>query len=241
MTETDLDSLISSTLSAMENTVKTERPPAQKANDAVVEASTSTNDVDDCLTKIRQAAPQVSSQSSGDVSDDSLDKLLENLLTPDTIMESMEALSIEMEKFLVGKEDDISEETKVHRRQLEIYKKVAIIYKDSPNIGDGNDSSEAVEARELLAELQSLGQPPTEVVEKLMMSQLAGDEGHEGLMKEFEQFMKVAPGAGGFPGLSKDDEEIIKQLSENPDTMKNLLSSFGGPQNGKPAGDCCIS
>jgi hypothetical protein len=196
------------------------------------------NDVDECLAKLKQAAPQVSSQSNAPDTEESLDKLLENLLTPDTILESMEALSVEMEKFLVGKEEDESEETNKHRRQLEIYKNVAAIYKDSPNISDAS-SPEAVQAKELLAELQSLGQPPNEVVEKLMMSQLSSEEGHEGLMKEFEEFMKDAgkSQAGGLPGLSQEDEEIIKQLSQDPDAMKNLLGSLGG---GKP-GDCVIS
>jgi hypothetical protein len=179
MTETDLDSLIESTLSAMNSAEETSKRSNINAN-GVQEMESANNDVDECLAKLKQAAPQVSSQSNAPDTEESLDKLLENLLTPDTILESMEALSVEMEKFLVGKEEDESEETNKHRRQLEIYKNVAAIYKDSPNISDAS-SPEAVQAKELLAELQSLGQPPNEVVEKLMMSQLSSEEGHEGL------------------------------------------------------------
>ena len=235
MTESDLlDSLISSTLTAIDVSEKNaDRPHDVPANAETTEENYYEDDMDELLSKLKSAAPKVAdpSSSSADDGQESLDRLLEGLLTPETIMDSMAALSVEMDKFLADKQDDDSAGTQKHRRQLQIYKQVASMYKRTPTLSD-DAGPEGNLARSLLAELQTLGSPPNEVIEKLMESQL-GDQSD--MADEFQQFMKAAAaGEGGLPGMTKEDEEIIKQLASDPNALKNLLGGDG-------KNDCCIS
>jgi hypothetical protein len=75
-----------------------------------------------------------------------------------------------------------------------------------------------------------------------MVSQLSegGDSAGNSsdLVKEFQQFMAQASGNDGpsLPGLTEEDEAILKQLTTDPNAMKDLLSSMGNKD-----GDCCIS
>ncbi len=240
MTETDLDALISSTLNAIEGddvlkpSKDTEEVPGGilKPDEGV--------DVDECLKKLDNAAPKV--VDSTDESDGALGKLLDDLLTPETILDSMEALSVEMDKFLASGPSLSADELVKHSRQSEIYKEVAKLYKETPNIGEDESTPNSAHLKDLLAELQELGQPPKEVIESLMVSQLSGDGldgGSMDFMKEFQQFMGQAASGDGpanLPGLTKEDEEILKQLTSDPNAMKDLLSSMGNKD-----GDCCIS
>ena len=224
---TDLESLISSTLTALD-------AKAETVVDCFVtnEELSTQNDLDDCLTKIREAAPQVESSENGPTSDDdSLSRLLDGLLSPSAILDSMEGLSVELEKYL--QENELSDSTDLdkYRRQLVIYKDISAEFKLCPDVAE-SDSTAGGHVRELLAELQSLGPPPAEVVEKLMGAQLS-ENGADDLGKEFEEFMKAAGGAAGIPGLTPEDEEMIKQLTKDPNALKNLL--------GNKPGDCCIS
>ena len=210
----DLDSLISSTLTALDS------PPnsALKEEDEVSDC----NDVDECLTKIREAAPEVISGEKE--SEDSFSKLLDGLLSPNAIFDSMEGLASEMAIYLEGRED--SEENRKYRRQLEIYEEVSVEYKKDSNVSESS-SDAGKHVRVLLEELQTLGSPPMEVVEKLMIGNESG--GDEDIGKEFEEFLKSA----NIPGLSKEDEDIIKQLTSDPNALKNLLGST-------QPGDCVI-
>ena len=234
MTESDLDALISSTLNAIDGDEKlTKHPEVQQP---VEEGS----DIDECLKKLDNVAPKVAKPA--DETDESLGKLLDDLLTPETILDSMEALSTEMDKFLATDPSLSAEELQKHSRQSEIYKEVAKIYKESPNISEDESHPESGRLRDLLAELQELGQPPKQVIESLMISQLSGD-GMDGgsldFMKEFQQFVGQATsgdGSASLPGLTEEDEQILKQLTTDPNAMKNLLSGMGNKD-----GDCCIS
>ena len=242
-TEADLESLISTTLTAIDVT-KSSDSAQEGAQQCEAGTRPSRSDeetvdieVEELLSKLKSAAPKVTEpSSSSDETEESLAKILEGLLTPESILDSMEALSVEMEKFLVGK--DQSAETDRYRKQLEIYKAVSTAHKDNPGIlEESGPVADGIRAQ--LTELQSLGAPPPEVVEGLMSSQFADSDGEEGgdLGKEFEAFMKeAAETGGGFPGMSKEDEEIMKQLTRDPNALKNLL---GGAAGGKP-GDCCI-
>lgn len=242
MTATDLDDLISSTLSALDNGKKAEEvmaPPsvAARASEHPVEEL---NDVDECLKKLDTAAPKV--VSAPESSDEGLGHLIDTLLTPETILDSMQSLSDEMDKFLSGNPELNHDELRKHTRQSQIYKEVAKIYSDSPNVTDEDTSPEGVRLRSLLSELQDLGQPPKQVIESLMVSQLSeggdSDANSSDLVREFQQFMTQASGNDGpsLPGLTKEDEEILKQLTSDPNAMKDLLSSMGNKD-----GDCCIS
>ena len=238
MTESDLlESLISSTLSAIDGADKKIQKPelSSQGEDNNLAAEEPEVEMEELLSKLKSAAPKLAdpSSSSADIGDDSLNQLLEGLLTPKTILDSMEALSVEMGKYLENKEYDNSSETEKHRRQLAIYKEVAGMYKSTPTVGD-DTGPEGDRVRDLLAELQTLGSPPNEVIEKLMESQL-GDESGDDMAKEFQQFMKAAAGgATSLPGMTKEDEEIIKQLTQDPNALKNLLGGDG-------KNDCCIS
>ena len=241
-TEADLESLISSTLTAIDGRKDgdkedlTGQKSEEKSRETVqVHSPGNETDVDDVLTKLKSAAPKVAdASSSSNGLGDGLEKMLEDLLTPESILESMEDLSVEMEKFLADKTGDSADITK-YRRQLVIYKRVSTAYKSNPSVLD-DSSPESSEIKLLLEELQTLGSPPPEVVEKLMSSQFGG-EGTEGedLGKEFEAFLKEAGNGGLLPGWTKEDEEIIKQLTQDPNALKNLLG--GG---NKPPGDCSV-
>jgi len=240
MTESDLDALISTTLTAIEGDDKTKDMKQGEGSLDAPHAKEEATEIDECLEKLEKAAPKVVDHTDG--TDESLGKLLDDLLTPDTILDSMESLSVEMDKFLASGPTLSEEDLQKHSRQSEIYKEVAKIYKETPNISEDDSSPASVHLRQLLAELQELGQPPKEVIESLMVSQLGGDGvdgGSSEFMKEFQQFMSQATSAGGsdsLPGLTKEDEEIIKQLTSDPNAMKDLLSGMGNKD-----GDCCIS
>lgn len=216
----DLESLISSTLNALD-VVPVEEDVVAPGADV---PATLSDDVDECLSKIREAAPQVASNDK----DDSLSNLLDGLLSPNAILESMEGLATELAIFLEGKED--SEEIANYRRQLAIYEEISVEFKKDSNVAESKTPA-GDRVRQLLEELQSLGSPPVEVVEKLMSQQLQ-ESGDEDIGKEFEEFLKAA--GGSFPGMTKEDEDIIKQLTQDPNALKNLLGA------NKP-GDCVIS
>lgn len=240
--EADLESLISSTLTAIDVTkegASTEGPSESIIHKSLPEKNESLAshemEVDDVLTKLKSAAPKLADSTApgGDLGD-GFEKMMESLLTPESILESMEELSVEMEKYLADRTDDSSDHTK-YRRQLAIYKQVSCAYKSNPGILD-EASEEAGAIKLLLEELQGLGSPPPEVVEKLMANQFGGESADgEDLGKEFEQFLKEAGSGGHLPGLTKEDEEIIKQLTQDPNALKNLL----GVGN-KPPGDCSV-
>ena len=239
-TANDLESLISSTLNAFdekprEQAKPVDSNPAGSSNPASFETEkTEDKDVDELLNKLKTAAPQISESSPGlDGSDEGLMKVLEGLLTPESILDSMEALAAELEKYLASNSNTNSD-TERYRKQLSIYKEVSSAYKTNPGVLD-EESSDGERVRKLLEELQGLGSPPPEIVEKLMMAQIP-EGGAEDLGKEFEQFLKEAGKGGLLPELTKEDEEIIKSLSSDPNALKNLL---GGNGSDKP-GECSL-
>ena len=237
MSHQDLESLISSTLTALE------QKPVDDTVSFNPSVDTSTlvpadDDLDACLSRIRESAPQVADPSSSSKeNDDPISSLLENLLTPDSILESMEALAAELEVYLESRMHLTDEDTLNYRKQLVIYKEVSLAYKASPNVAE-SETPDGERVRGLLDQLQGLGSPPEEVVEKLMSSQLGSlsESDDASLGKEFEQFLKDATKGGSLPGLTEEDESIIKRLSEDPNALKDLL---GMTNTGKP-GDCSI-
>ena len=240
--EADLESLISSTLRAIDVTkegASTEEPIDSLINELLPETNealaSNETEVDDVLTKLKSAAPKLADSTvPGEALGDGFEKMLESLLTPESILESMEDLSVEMEKYLADKTDDSSDSTK-YRRQLAIYKQVSCAYESNAGILD-ESSEQAAAIKLLLEELQGLGSPPPEVVEKLMANQFGGEgSDEEDLGKEFKQFLKEAGNGGLLPGLTREDEEIIRQLTQDPNALKNLLG--GG---NKPPGDCSV-
>ncbi len=221
-----LDELISSTLNAIDGS------ESEKARSVPVvdtqEAVKPVHDVDEILNKLgsTSAGRADHSKEAGDMS-----SMLDSLLSTDTIMESMELLSVELDQYLSNPEQTrlLSEEDlRRHKGQLVIYKQLAVLYKEYPSDVDNPDSARGKDTQRLLDELQGLGAPPSAVIEKLMMEQLSGLNGEESsgssdMVKEFEEFMKQAGAGGGIPGFTKEDEEIMKQLSRDPDALKNML------------------
>jgi len=245
---TDLESLISSTLDAIEisekGIEKCMEPPSYEAsgeNEESLDTSESTvpastdDDVDVLLSRLQEAAPKAKICPSGITNDPKdLDQLLDDLLTPDSIVDSMESLASELEAYLKDK-DLTSGENERYHKQLLVNKDVSIAYKLNSNILE-EQSAEGERIRGRLAELQTLGNPPQEVVEKLMMSQLPTGEADGDIAKEFESFLKEAGEGGLLPGLSKEDEEMLKKLTQDPNALKNLLV---GDKPGAP-GDCTV-
>ena len=238
-TGNDLESLISSTLNAFdESSVPNENEKITEgikfpSNSPDSPESIAENDVDELLSKLKSAAPKIAETPNEAVdSDEGLMKLLDGLLTPESILDSMESLATEVESFLSGTSES-NPDIERYRKQLCIYKEVSASYKLNANILE-EESPEGERVRSRLAELQSLGSPPPEVVEKLMMSQLPEGNG-EDLGKEFEQFLKEAGKGGLLPELTKEDEEMIKSLSSDPNALKNLL----GGSSDKP-GECSL-
>ena len=237
----DLDSLISSTLDAIEGGPPGEnRAPADGAHSSSTDTCQAgvnpgvENDVDALLTRIKEAAPQVKTSAAGTGSlENDMEKLFEDLLTPESIVESMESLALELEGYL-NQNKATGDDCERYRKQLDIYKDISNAYKLNENILE-DQSPEGERIRRRLSELQSLGSPPPEVVEKLMMSQLptGGEDGD--IAKEFESFLKEAGAGGLLPGLTKEDEDMIKKLTEDPTAFKNLI----GGKSGGP-GDCSI-
>ena len=243
-TNQDIDSLISSTLDALdmkkEECEPIHRAPwpekevtANESRPSENASANNENDVEELLSKLSKAAPKVDSERT-DGSEADLAALLEGMLTPESIVDSMESLAEELEKFLNSQETP-SADTPRYRKQLDIYKDVSSAYKLNPNILE-DPSPEGERVRTRLAELQSLGSPPPEVVEKLMMGQLPCGEEGEDLAKEFESFLKEAGDGGLLPGLTKEDEEMIKKLTQDPSALKTLLSD----PSGKPPTDCSV-
>jgi hypothetical protein len=234
----DLDALISSTLDALDGSPAPTEQPETVPSSSVAQNDSSTEtegDLDSVLSRIKEAAPQIKQvpQTEADT-DSAIAKLFEDLLTPDSIVDSMEALAIELELYLKqqhGNSDDIQR----YQKQLSIYKDVSSAYKLNEKILD-EQTPEGERIRTRIAELQSLGSPPQEVVEKLMLNQLPAGDAAGDIAKEFETFLKEAGSGGVLPGLTKEDEEMLKKLSEDPNALKNLL---GGADSGKP-GDCSV-
>jgi hypothetical protein len=241
----DLDSLISSTLDAIDQRTS-EDPFSAKASvitseQASVPGSELTTKVEDdyveeTLRRLKQAAPEVGSPSckGASGSEESLLNMLDGLLTPESIIDSMNSLAEELELYLDGK-DEMDVDVRRYRKQLAIYKEVSAIYRDNPNVLE-DQTPEGDRVRQRLSELQELGSPPHEVVQKLMMDQLPSNEQGGDIAKEFESFLKEAGDGGLLPGLSKEDEEILKKLTQDPEALKNLL----GETSGKPPGDCSV-
>lgn len=232
----DLEALITSTLSAMETTdsgTKAAEPRAPQVADGG-SVDESDENLDKILSEIESAAPKLTGVSSGSTdSNNELGKLLEGILTPESIIDSMGSLAVELDLYLSGKNGTDSE-TMRYRSQLQIYKEVSDAYKADPKILD-SETAEGERIRTRLAELQSLGSPPPEVVQKLMLSQFPGTEEAGGfdIGEEFAKFVEETGSGGLLSGLSKEDEEVIKRLSRDPNELKNLLGSD------KP-GDCSI-
>jgi hypothetical protein len=238
---TNLEDLITSTLEAIEVTGEDCQrnceivPDQDRPNKLSSQGLGAENDVDTLLSQIRQAAPKPKVETGGDASSfDDIDALMDSLISPQSLVESMEALSLELRSFLDGK-DESTEDNRRYKMQLAIYKDVSAAFKLNPGILE-EQSSEGDRVRARLAELQSLGSPPQEVVEKLMLSDLSSSGADSNIAKEFESFLKEASEGGFLPGISKEDEEMLKKLSQDPNALKNLL---GTEKPGTP-GDCSL-
>lgn len=217
-----LDELISSTLTAIDS-ADSPKVVTQESADKTSETKSS-DDVDEILKKLGNTSSGSDSNPAADITN-----MMESLLSTDTIMESMELLSVELDAYLGDPESvrSLSEaDLKRHNAQLVIYKQLAVLYKEHPKAVDDASTPQGQDTQRLLDELQTLGSPPNAVIEKLMMEQLSGlnsESGSSDMIKEFEEFMKQAGSAGGMPGFTKEDEEIMKQLSRDPNALKSLL------------------
>jgi hypothetical protein len=237
----DLDSLISTTLSAIEAKEPHDEDSTQSAEDMKYHARAGNTcegqEVDDLLRKIEAAAPKASTDAHSEASGlGGFDKLLDELLSPDAVLESMADLAKEMDAFLSDKTTEYPEYER-YCKQAEIYKELSTTYRTNPEVLK-MASSESDDVKKRLDELQALGSPPPEVLEKLMKSEFANADGNKtDLGREFEQFLKEAGAGGLIPGLTPEDEQIINQLTRDPNALKNLLGDVG---SGDKNGDCCL-
>ena len=228
--------MISTTLSEMETKESSMKQPETSQQDRSGPEVVEGEDVDDLLSKLKAAAPKVVENQSEASGLGSFDKLLDDLLSPEAVLDSMEDLANEMESFLSDKSPAFPEYAR-YVKQAEIYRAVSTAYRSNPKVLEmDNPDSESIKKK--LDELQTLGSPPPEVLEKLMKSEFSNDDGQKtDLGKEFEQFLKGATSGGLIPGLTAEDEQIINELTRDPNALKNLL---GDVTSGDKNGDCCL-
>merc|ERR1712096_25591 len=103
-----------------------------------------------------------------------------------------------------------------YKNQLRIYKEILEIYdKASTDL----TPQELEKVNKKLSELQEYGSPPQHIMDKLK----GAEEPPAGEDDSFEEFVK---NMGLSSGLGEQEQEMIKQLSANPDELNNIMKQM---------------
>jgi peroxin-19 len=156
----------------------------------------------------------------------SLGSLMTSMLSNDLICEPLKQIAEKLEPWLKEQKDLSPEDKARYEQQLDTYKKIIDIYeKNSDPLPDGARE----EVQKLLSELHTMGQPPDEVMKAIQPKEAEGGD-----TENFEEFMKSM---GLADGLSGQEQELLKKLSEDPEeltkAMKEMAESLGKEGGGE--------
>merc|ERR1711957_639496 len=158
---------------------------------------------------------------------DSLSSVMTSMLSNDLICEPLKQIAEHLAPWLQEHMEIPAEDRKRYEQQLDTYRKIIDIYaKNSDPLPEGPRE----EVQRLLTELHALGQPPDEVMSKITPKEGAGG----GEEENFEDFMKTM---GLADGLSGEEQDLLKKLSEDPERLTKALQEMAGSM-GQGGEDC---
>lgn len=146
----------------------------------------------------------------------SLTSLLTSMLSTELLCDPLQQIVDRLDPWLKSQKGLSSSEKSRYEAQLRVYRQLLAVYKGSP---DPLPDAAREEVQRLLAELQSYGQPPDEV-----MRQIAPKEAETG-GESFEDFMKQM---GLDSGLGAAEQDLLKKLTEDPEELTKVMKDMAG-------------
>jgi len=145
----------------------------------------------------------------------SMEYLMSGMLSKNVLSDSLKEIVDLLEPYVLGDSCPGGTEKERYTKQLEIYKSILEIYENS---SEDLSPDQLAEVNAKLQELQNYGSPPQHI-----MDQLRGTTEQEPEDDTFEDFVK---NMGLTQNLGQQEQEMIKQLSTNPDELNQIMQDM---------------
>lgn len=189
-------------------------PTAAAAPSAAVASSSPAEPTEDLLQNWMKSFDEAAG------SDPDLEKHLTNMmssmLSPDLLTDSYQRIAGELEPYLKTKKGLSKADRSRYEAQLRLYHALIGVIKSNP---DPLPDAARDQVHRMLAELQTLGNPPDEVMAKIVPPEAAtGGESFEGLMREM----------GLDSNLAGPEQDLMKKLAEDPEALTEAMKQMAG-------------
>ena len=145
-----------------------------------------------------------------------LTNMMSSMLSPDLLTDSYQRIAGELEPYLKTKKGLSKADRSRYEAQLRLYHALIGVIKSNP---DPLPDAARDQVHRMLAELQTLGNPPDEVMAKIVPPEAAaGGESFEGLMREM----------GLDSNLAGPEQDLMKKLAEDPEALTEAMKQMAG-------------
>jgi len=179
---------------------------------ATAVASSSPGESEDFLQSFMKSFEQAAS-SDGDF-EKQLGNMMSSMLSSDLLTNSMQQIADGLEPYLKTKKGLSKADRTRYEAQLRLYRSIVGVYKTH---SDPLPDSAREQVQAMLEELQKLGNPPDEVMEKIVPKEVAeGGESFEDMMKNM-----------GLDGpMSTADQDLMKKLADDPEELTKVMKEM---------------
>lgn len=188
--------------------------PATSAAPASAVASSADSGAEDFL----QSFVKSFDQAAG--SDKDLEKQLTNMMTSmlsnDLLTDSLQQIADALEPWLKTKKGLAKADRSRYEAMLRLYRSIVGVYKSNP---DPLPDFARDQVQRMLAELQTLGNPPDEVMAEIVPKEVAeGGESFEDMMKNM----------GLDANLAGPEQDLMKKLADDPEELTRVMKEMAG-------------
>mmetsp|Transcript_47405 Transcript_47405/g.106435 ORF Transcript_47405/g.106435 Transcript_47405/m.106435 type:complete len:173 (+) Transcript_47405:125-643(+) len=145
-----------------------------------------------------------------------LSTLMTSMLSNDLLTEPLQQIADALEPYLKSKKGLSKSDRSRYEAQLKLYRQIVSVYKQNP---DPLPDAARDQVQRMLNELQTLGQPPDEV-----MAQIVPKEATDG-GDSFEDFMK---NMGLDSALAGPEQELFKKIADDPEELTKVMKEMAG-------------
>jgi len=186
--------------------------PAAPASTAVASSSPS-GDAEDFLQNFMKSFDQAAG-SDGDL-EKQLTNMMTSMLSSDLLTDSMKQIADALEPYLKTKKGLSKDDRKRYEAQLRLYRSIVGVYKTN---SDPLPDHAREQVQRMLAELQTLGNPPDEVMAQVVPKEVAEGESFEDMMRNM----------GLDSNLAGPEQDLMKKLADDPEELTKVMKEMAG-------------
>lgn len=188
--------------------------PASTASTAAVASSSQSGDAEELFQNFMKSFDQ---EAGADKDfEQQLTNMMTSMLSSDLLTGSMQQIADALEPYLKTKKGLSKADRNRYEAQLKLYRQIVGVYKTN---SDPLPDFARNQVQRMLEELQTLGNPPEEVMAQVVPKEVA--DGSE----SFEDMMKTM---GLDSTLAGPEQDLMKKLADDPEELTKVMKEMAG-------------